>query len=148
MTKPAADAPSLLYAVKQVELATRAHLDDLLAPAGITALQYTALTVLERRDGLVSSELARNSFVTAQSMADLVNALLRRELVTRDRDDVDRRRLVISLTSEGRALLAKFREPVRELEDRMLEGFSAADRAGFRDLLNRCRTNLREDGIG
>src|SRR5688500_20376859 len=31
---PATRPPSLLYAVKQVELAIRAHLDDLLKPAG------------------------------------------------------------------------------------------------------------------
>ena len=30
--------PLLLYAVKQVELAVRAHLDDVLRPAGIMAL--------------------------------------------------------------------------------------------------------------
>ena len=37
----------LLYLVKQVELAVRARLDELLRPDGLTALQYTALTVLE-----------------------------------------------------------------------------------------------------
>ena len=73
--------PSLLYAVKQVELAVRAHLDELLRPSGITALQYTALTVLARRAGLTSAELARNAFVTPQSMGDLVTALERRQLV-------------------------------------------------------------------
>ena len=48
----------MLYTVKQVELAVRSHLDDLLKPAGITALQYTALTVLDRRDGISLTELA------------------------------------------------------------------------------------------
>jgi hypothetical protein len=33
--------PMLMYLVKQVELAVRSHLDDLLRPAGLTALQYT-----------------------------------------------------------------------------------------------------------
>ena len=31
--------PSVLYTVKQVELAVRHHLDEVLKPAGITALQ-------------------------------------------------------------------------------------------------------------
>ena len=44
----AAPQPMLLYLVKQVELAVRSHLDNLLRSAGLTALQYTALTVLER----------------------------------------------------------------------------------------------------
>ena len=43
-------APSLLYVVKQLELVTRAHLDAIVRESGVTALQYTALTVLERRE--------------------------------------------------------------------------------------------------
>lgn len=134
--------PSLLYSVKQVELATRARLDDLLKPSGVTALQYTALTVLERRDGMSAAELARNSFVTPQSMSDLVGALERRGLITRSPDPVSRRRHVISLTDDGRALLALHAPAVRELEDEMLTGFTARERGAFRDYLNRARAAL------
>ena len=58
----------ILYLVKQVEQATRAHLDALLRPLGLTTNQYTALSVLERRDDLTSAELARRSFVRPQTM--------------------------------------------------------------------------------
>ena len=53
------------------------------ADAGITALQYTSLTVLERHDGLSAAQLARDSFVTAQSIADVVRSLENRGLVRR-----------------------------------------------------------------
>ena len=86
----------LLYLVKQVELAVRARLDELLRPDGLTALQYTALTVLERHPDMSVAQLARNSFVTAQSMADMVAALEDRGLVGRHRDQADRRRLAIA----------------------------------------------------
>ena len=142
MTVDPAAAPSLLYAVKQVELAVRAHLDDLLRSSGITALQYTALTVLDRRDGLTSAELARNAFVTPQSMGDLVTALERRDLVARHRDPRHGRRLLISLTPVGKELLARVEPQVRELEERMLGGLDAPERAALRDYLNRCRTAL------
>src|SRR3954447_19312066 len=97
--------PSLLYAVKQVELAVRAHLDELLRPSGTTVLQYTALTVLDRRDGLTTAELARNSFVTPQAMGELVTSLERRALIDRRPDPGNRRRLLISLTPAGAELL-------------------------------------------
>ncbi|MBW8487516.1 MarR family winged helix-turn-helix transcriptional regulator [Actinomadura parmotrematis] len=135
-------APSLLYSVKQVELATRARLDELVRPAGITALQYTALTVLERRDGMSGAELARNSFVTPQSMADLVGALERRHLVAKAPDPANRRRHLICLTRAGRDLLAEYAGPVRALEDAMLAGFTAHERDTFRAFLNRCRAAL------
>ena len=131
--------PSLLYAVKQVELAVRAHLDELLRPSGTTVLQYTALPVLARRDGLTSAELARNAFVTPQSMGDLVTALERRDLVTRHRDPHHARRLLISLTPAGEELLARMEARVRGLEERMLRDLEPEERAGVRDFRNRCR---------
>jgi DNA-binding MarR family transcriptional regulator len=134
--------PSLLYAVKQVELIVRAHLDDLLRDSGVTALQYTALTVLARREGLTSAELARNSFVTPQAMADLVNSLERGGFIVRRRNPDNRRQLLISLTADGHALLARFDDPVTGLESRMLDGFDEADRERFRDYLNRARSAL------
>src|SRR3954466_8370240 len=110
MEKPADQArttsgPTLLYVMKQVELAVRAELDELTRPVGLTALQYTALTVLERHPDLTAAHLARHSFVRGQSMADMVTALLDRDLIERRRDPADRRRLVIALTPAGEQLL-------------------------------------------
>ena len=67
------DAP-LLQLTKQLELVIRSRLDELLRPAGLTSLQYAALTVVERHQNLTSAQLARSFFVTAQTMADLVGA--------------------------------------------------------------------------
>ncbi|MYU11173.1 MarR family transcriptional regulator [Streptomyces sp. SID8361] len=128
--------------MKQVELVTRSCLDDLLRPAGLTALQYTALTVLERQPDLTSAQLARNSFVTAQTMTDMVKALTAQQLIARHQDAKDRRRLVLSLTSEGRALLDRFRDAVADLEATMLAGLAANDIAGLRRMLLICRANL------
>lgn len=136
--------PTLLYITKQLELAIRARLDEMLRPIGMTALQYTALTVLERQPDVTSAQLARNSFVTSQSMADMVATLEARGLVERHRDPADRRRLVLALTADGRALLRRYRGKVRALEARMLAGFSDRKRAELRDTLARCRDNLAD----
>src|SRR3954468_6720837 len=117
-------APTLLYLMKQVELAVRAELDDLARPVGLTALQYTALTVLERHPDLTAAHLARHSFVTSQSMADMVTALLDRGLIERHRDPADRRRLVIALTPAGERLLERLRPQVSALQSRMLSRLS------------------------
>ncbi|MDX3759565.1 MarR family winged helix-turn-helix transcriptional regulator [Streptomyces mirabilis] len=129
--------PSLLYMVKQVELVVRSHLDELVKPAGITALQYTSLTVLERHDGLSAAQLARDSFVTAQSMADLVRSLENRGLIRRERNPHNRRELLILLTDEGRALLARYTDAVRELEERMVRELSPHQTDQFRQALSK-----------
>jgi DNA-binding MarR family transcriptional regulator len=134
--------PTLLYLMKQVELAVRARLDDMLRPAGLTALQYTALTVLEGHPDLTASQLARRSFVKAQSMSDLVTALLDRNLVQRHRDPADRRRLVLALTDTGRAVLEEFRPRVADLEARMLSGLSHDEADALRTAIIACRDAL------
>src|SRR5271166_2718253 len=136
-----APKPMLLYLVKQVELAVRAHLDSLLRPAGLTALQYTALTVLERHPDLSAAQLARNSFVTNQSMADMIIALEARGLIERHRDQADRRRLVVALTAAGHHLLDGYRDRVAALEAEMLTGLSAEEVSGLRHNLHTCHAN-------
>jgi DNA-binding MarR family transcriptional regulator len=132
----------LLYIIKQVELAVRSRLDDMLRPAGLTALQYTALTVLERHRDLSSAQLARNSFVTAQSMADMISALEARGLIERHRDRADRRRLVVALTTTGQDLLGRYRDQVTALEAQMLAGLSRTEVSGLRRSLHACHANL------
>lgn len=134
--------PTLLYVMKQVELAVRARLDELVRPAGLTALQYTALTVLERHPDLTSAHLARNSFVTAQSMADMVTSLRARGLVDRHRDSSDRRRLVLALTVDGQNLLDRYRPAVVDLESEMLSDLSADQTDDLRRALLSCREAL------
>jgi DNA-binding MarR family transcriptional regulator len=134
--------PSLMYEVKQVELAVRALMDEVLRPAGVTTLQYTALTVLARREGVTSAELARNSFVTAQTMTDMVSALERRELIVRAQDPAHGRRLLISLSDKGRAFLEEHSDTVAAIEERMVSGLSKGERTALHDMLNRCRAAL------
>jgi DNA-binding MarR family transcriptional regulator len=132
----------LIYLVKQVELAIRSRLDDILRPAGLTALQYTALTVLERHPDVSAAQLARNSFVTSQSMADMISALEERSLIERHRDRTDRRRLVVALTPQGRKLLDSYRDEVVELEAQMMTGLTRAQATSLRRSLHICHANL------
>ncbi|MGW0819226.1 MarR family winged helix-turn-helix transcriptional regulator [Streptomyces viridiviolaceus] len=129
-------APSLLYLVKRTEQVVRARLEQVLKPAGVTALQYTALTVLERHDGLTAAQLARDSFVAAQSMADMVRTLEARGYVDRRPNPANRRELLIALTESGRRLLAEYEQPVRELEQRMTDGLGADRTAELRAALD------------
>jgi DNA-binding MarR family transcriptional regulator len=147
MTSPAAASSperdvTLLYLIKQVELAVKQALDDVVAAADLTTLQYTALTVLERHPGITSAELARNSFVRAQSMAEMVTYLLGRGLVTRERDEKNRKQYLLSLSTEGQRVLDGLFDAVADLEAKMLEGFDAGQTEILRTYLLRCRHSL------
>jgi DNA-binding MarR family transcriptional regulator len=133
---------TLLYLIKQVELAVRQALDDVVATADLTTLQYTALTVLERHPGMTSAELARNSFVRAQTMAEMVTYLLGRGLVTRERDQSNRKQYLLSLSREGHQVLEDLYDDVADIEARMLEGFDLGQTEILRTYLSRCRHSL------
>jgi DNA-binding MarR family transcriptional regulator len=133
---------SLLYLIKQVELAVREALDEVVATADLTTLQYTALTVLERHPGITSAELARSSFVRAQTMAEMVTYLLGRRLVTRERDQNNRRQYLLFLSDEGRKVLDGVFDAVADIESRMLDGFDAGQTEILRTYLLRCRHSL------
>jgi DNA-binding MarR family transcriptional regulator len=134
----------LLYLIKQLELAVRSRLDEMLRPAAITPLQYTALTVLERRSDLSTAALARNSFVTDQSAADMVTALEQRGLIERRPDPADRRRRVLRLTAQGRELLDELREDVAAVEARMVAPLDATQADDLRRYIVACRGALAE----
>jgi DNA-binding MarR family transcriptional regulator len=107
-------------------------------PTGLTALKYTALTVLERHPRLSVAQLACNSFVTTQSMADMIIALEWRGLIERHRDQADRRRLVVALTAANRELLDLYRDQVAALEKRMLADLGSGEIAQLRHCLRVC----------
>ncbi|MGY1899890.1 MarR family winged helix-turn-helix transcriptional regulator [Nocardia gipuzkoensis] len=130
-----AGAPSTLYLVKQLELVVRALLDDALRPLGLTTLQYTALTVLQRRSGLSSAQLARRSFLRPQTMNVMVQTLQERGLISRERDPDNRRVLVLTLTELGRELLRAAAPRVEQIEARLLDGVGPARSQEFRDAL-------------
>ncbi|MET8077718.1 MarR family winged helix-turn-helix transcriptional regulator [Streptomyces sp. NPDC005303] len=134
--------PTTLYLVKQLELAVRARLDEVLRPVSITPPQYAALTVLERRSDLSTAELARNSFVTDQSAADMVAVIEERGLVTRVPDPRDRRRRVLRLTGAGRELLDQVREDVEGVEAAMLSPLTADEHTDLRRYVTLCRSAL------
>jgi len=133
---------TLLYLIKQVELAVRSRLDEVTGEKGLTSLQYTALTVLERHPGLTSAALARNSFVRAQTMAQMLTVLEERGLIERVQDPVSRRQYLISLTALGTELLDSLRDGVEAVETRMVSGLAEHEIAVLRHALRSCRLAL------
>ncbi len=133
---------SLLYLIKRVELAVRKRLDAVLDEHGLTTIQYTALTSLERHPGMTAAALARHTFVTAQTTAQLVSGLEGRGLVARRPDPASRRQALLSVTGPGQRLLDELRPLVDGIEAEMTAELSVADRATARDALGAFRLAL------
>lgn len=116
----APDRVTLLYLIKQVELAVRSRLEAVTRTEGLTVAQYTALTVLERRPRLTSAQLAKNSFVRAQTMSAVTAELEGRGLIDREQDPSHQRRQLLSVTTDGLMVLRRLLPAVRRIEEQMV----------------------------
>lgn len=135
--------PTLLYATKRLELAIRARLEEMLQGSGVTALQYTALTVLAVREGVTAAQLARDSFVTPQAMADMLRVMERSELIDRRPNPTNGRERLVSITDRGRAVVETHAQAARELERRMTADWSPRDVEAFHGALESSWRALR-----
>jgi len=134
--------PTYLYRVKQLELSIRVRLVHVLRGSKITVVQYTALTVLRNRGGLTSAQLARRSFVTPQSISDVVVVLADRGLILRRGDPTNSSHRLLFLSGAGRALLKRLDGPVRAIEAQMLAELSGPERDQFRWSLESCYRSM------
>lgn len=70
-----------------------------------TLPEISALVRLDRNGPATNSELAKSEQISPQSMGATVGALEARGLVARTSDPADRRRVVLSVTEAGRAVV-------------------------------------------
>jgi DNA-binding MarR family transcriptional regulator len=96
-----------------------------LAGAGVpelTLVQWRALVLVGRGEGLRVGEIAARTATSPPSMSRIVRRLERRGLVRTDQDVRDRRATLVSLTPEGQrvrgAVIATRHELLREALDR------------------------------
>ncbi|MGH3210940.1 MAG: MarR family winged helix-turn-helix transcriptional regulator [Trebonia sp.] len=138
--------PRTTYLVKQLELAIRAGMDDIAGDFGVTALQYTALSVLARHPGLSAAQIAHRSFVSPQAGNEMVKVLERKGLITRTPDTYNRHIRRINLTPAGQAVLSQCDVRIDRLETRMLEALGPADIETLRRALGACMRSLAGSG--
>lgn len=131
-----------IYTVKQLELGLRSPLETVTQQAGLSTGQFTALSVLSRWPGITSSELARRSFVRAQTMAETITPLLESGHVSRAQDKDHGRRFLLYITEAGTEALASIRTPLQLLESEFLAELSPSERQLFAHFLRRCRGTL------
>jgi DNA-binding MarR family transcriptional regulator len=138
-----ASAPKLAYLIKRIEMVQRARMEEALRPLGVPLNQYTALSLLERRQ-LSSAQLARRHYVTPQAMNQLVATMERDGLIERRPDPHNRRVLRAALTDRGTEVLGSCHAAVEDLENEVLAAFAPAEAEQFRRSLGRALTALTE----
>ena len=88
------------------------------------------------------SELASHTSTEPSTLSRVVDALLQRGILVRDRSDEDARALALSLTQTGHDLATRI-VPLAQLYERVsLSGLTHAQAESLRDMLRRVYDNL------
>jgi DNA-binding MarR family transcriptional regulator len=118
-----------------------AQLDDELRPADISQPQYNVLRILRGagEDGLHLGEVGARMVNRDPDVTRLIDRLVARGFVDRERDSTDRRVITARITSDGRAVVDALDDPVRRLHERQLGNLSRAELKAFSALLEKAR---------
>jgi DNA-binding MarR family transcriptional regulator len=113
------------------------HVDEVLAAEGLRRHHFSVLLCLEDGEPASQAELCRRLSKDRSDMAAAVAQLEGARLVSRARDDGDRRRKDVRLTPDGRRAIARLSRQVQAAQDALLEPLTAAEREQFAALLER-----------
>jgi len=143
-TKAAQDeAPEYLLEDQVGHLLRRAHqrhtaiFQATIADQQLTPLQFAALMKLADVGEASQNHLGRLTAMDAATMQGVIKRLIARGLIARRPDPDDRRRLLLTLTDEGRVLVDVATARGHRISDETLEPLSPSERQTFLKLLRR-----------
>ncbi|MFE7561324.1 MarR family winged helix-turn-helix transcriptional regulator [Kitasatospora sp. NPDC057500] len=144
---PAAVTPPTLlelstYLLSRTGKAARARLAERLARRGLRLWDMAVLAALADFGPHAQRDLVRRLRVDPSDMAKVTDQLAAAGYVVRARDTADRRRVSVTVTEAGRALLAELRAEAYAVQEEVLAPLSAAERQVLHELLGRVHAHL------
>lgn len=104
------------------------RIQQLQAPGTLTLPERAALSRLDRGGPATSAELARAEQITPQAMGNTLSGLQSRGFVERRADPHDGRRIIMSLSAEGRDVLRHKRDTrTKQVAAALDTGFTPAE---------------------
>lgn len=139
---------SVGYQLRMANRATQRYLQSKIEPYGVTPGMWYFLRALWQEDGLTQRELSRRIGTMEPTTLTALIAMERAGLITRERDDTDRRKLNVLLTTKGHALKEVMMPFAIEVVERATAGLSVEDKARFLRYLATVQSNLAEVATG
>lgn len=130
----------LCFALYSSSLAMTRLYKPLLEPLGLTYPQYLVLLALWERDGLAVNELGERLFLDSGTLTPLLKRMEAAGWLQRSRDAADERRVIVTLTPEGRALRRRAQAVPKALAE--IAGCTADELISLTERLQQLRTQL------
>lgn len=133
---------SVGYQLKRAQHALRIQMDNALREAGLTTPQYSTLTAIEATPGLSGNKIARQCFVTPQTMNLILANLESAGLIVRHPHPEYGRILQAYLTLGGENRLRESHHKIFAIVERMVADFTEDQRLQLLQMLKTCANAL------
>lgn len=136
---------SLSLLIGRVAKALSRAFEDVLVAAGGSTPTWQVLRALSTGDHRTQAELAAAIGVRQPTLTHHLDALERAGLVTREREDANRRVQRVTVTESGEHLFLRLRRAAASFDGRLRAGLDDAEVAELRRLLGQLTENARPD---
>ncbi len=103
-----------LIALRKVLRATELFNRNLAQSVGLTAAQFRVLQIIAEKDHCTATEISTRMHISQATVTSLVDKLVDKDMVVRERSQVDRRQTKIIATDSGRAAIATAPDPLQQ----------------------------------
>lgn len=136
---------SIAYLIRDLTRQFSRTLQKDIAPYGILLGQYHFLRVLWEQDGITQRELAMAVGMKESTTFTALAGMESLELVQRQRDVGDRRKMIVTLTPKGKKLESVLIPLAKAVNDKALQNFSDTETEQLRNLLGKLSHSLHTD---
>ncbi len=113
------------------------YLNNELKSLNVTSSQFIYLIKLYRNEGQTQEDLANHLFVDKGTVARAVKKLEDNGFICRRTDPENRRRYLLYLTQDGKALMPDIINIIKDWENSINEGLSNAEKERINELLKK-----------
>jgi DNA-binding MarR family transcriptional regulator len=123
------------FLLARIGYSFKARALDEVEGAGYSLYDYSVMAVLAEEPREAQATIANALGLDRSQLVGILDSLEERGLIERQRDPSDRRRHMVSLTTEGRKQLGRIRSIVKRLEEELLAPLDAGGRAALHGIL-------------
>lgn len=136
------DEQAIAVVLHDVANRLKVLIDKKVQPYKLTRIKWLALSLLEKRNGMTQSELARELGVDGSAIARLVRRMEDRNFIYRKGDEKDRRIVRVYIKDEARPVLEDLKAISDDVSAEALRGLNEKEQESFLTLLQVIRKNL------
>lgn len=133
-----------LQELRTIVGSARRHDADVRRIAGISGSQLWALSEIARTEGMRVNDLSERMALHQTTASNLINALVERKLIRRERDEADQRVVRLHVTTDGKRMLLQAPGPYAGLLVDGLRHLQTPELRRLKNALRRLTTVMRD----